>query len=244
MTPQQLPVVPTRSYVDGAELEAAMDAGQIAFSRWFSWWMDINGYSHPQLVALCKVCTGGNAWMHSSTIAGLRNARTKNPGPRSFVALEYCNRAIDAAQKGEFITNFGTLTPLIMTATVMRDQDDNPATAGYMIEVFTGLRPVPFNLPSLLISPDDAILISQKAARLIRRLMVVSDLDPIEDAQETGGKFPGNPQQKQTVVDLIRGNAVWSPGDVEEQVGKLTKFVAAQFGYVRTPAELMEELKK
>ena len=240
----QLPLSPPRSFVDGAELEAVMDVGQISFSRWFSWFMDTNGYSHPQLVAICKVCTGGKAWMHSSTINNLRKAKTRNPGPRAFVALEYCNRAIDAAQKGEFITNFGTLTPLIMTATIMRDEQGNPATAGYMIEVFTGLRPVPVDLPAVVITPDDAEILSKKAARLIRKLMVVADLDPVEDAEAIGGKFPGSPQQKQVAIELIKGNATWSPEEVEEQIGKLSKFCKLQFGFERTPQEMMEEFKK
>jgi len=206
--------------------------------------MDINGYSHPQLVAICKACTGGHAWMHSSTIANMRNARTKNPGPRAFAALEYCLRDIDAAQRGEFITNFGTLTPLIMEATLMRDEDGNPATAGYMIEVFLGLRPIPIDLSVTIITPSDAELISGKAARLIRKLMAVSELDPLEDAETVGGKFPGNPQQKQVATDLIKGQATWSSDEIEEQVGKLSKFCSLQFGYERTPQELMEELKK
>ena len=182
--------------------------------------------------------------MHSSTIANLRNAKTRNPGPRAFVALEYCNRAIDAAQKGEFITNFGTLTPLIMTATIMRDEQDNPATAGYMIEVFTGLRPVPVDLSQITISPSDAELISQKAARLIRKLMVVADLDPVEDAEVVGGKFPGNPQQKQVAIELIKGNATWNAEELEEQIGKVSKFCKLQFGFERTPQEMMAEFKK
>ena len=181
--------------------------------------------------------------MHSSTIANLRSAKTRNPGPRAFVALEYCNRAIDAAQKGEFITNFGTLTQLIMTATIMRDEQGNPATAGYMIEVFTGLRPVPVDLSVLVITPDDAEILSNKAARLIRKLMVVADLDPVEDAAAIGGKFPGNPQQKQVAVELIKGNATWNAEEVEEQIGKVSKFCSQQFGYNRTPSELMEEFR-
>lgn len=242
--PQLLPVSPPRSYADADELEGIMEGGQISWSRWFSWFMDINGYSHPQLVALCKVCTGGHAWMHSSTIANMRNARTKNPGPRAFAALEYCLRDIDAAQKGEFITNFGALTPLIIEATLMRDEAGNPATAGYMIEVFLGLRPIPIDLSVTIITPTDAESISAKAARLIRKLMAVSDLDPVDDAEEVGGKFPGNPQQKQVAIDLIKGQATWSPDEIEEQVGKLSKFCSLQFAYERTPQELLEELKK
>ena len=242
--PHALPLTPPRSFVSGEQLETVMEGGQISWARWFSWFMDINGYSHPQLVAICKVCTGGHAWMHSSTIANMRNARTKNPGPRAFAALEYCLRDIDAAQRGEFITNFGSLTHLIQTATLMRDEEGNPATAGYMIEVFLGLRPIPIDLSVVVFSPTDAELISGKAARLIRKLMVGCDLDPLDDAIDLGGKFPGNPQQKQVAIELIKGQATWSPDEIEEQVGKLSKFCSLHFGYERTPQELLEELKK
>ena len=221
-----------------------MEGGQISWSRWFSWFMDINGYSHPQLVALCKVCTAGHAWMHSSTIANMRNARTKNPGPRAFAALEYCLRSMDLYQNNKTVVQFGPLAKLVEGATLMRDEEGNTPTAGYMIEVFLGLRPIPIDLSVTIISPTDAETISAKAARLIRKLMAVSDLDPVDDADEVGGKFPGNPQQKQVAIDLIKGQATWSPDEIEEQVGKLSKFCSLQFAYERTPQELMEELKK
>ena len=95
----EVPGTPPRNLIDGKDLEEVKSAGLIAFGHWFAWFMDVNHFSHPQLVALCKLCTGGKAMLHSSTIAGYRNHRIKNPGLTAFVALEYVCRAIDAAQK-------------------------------------------------------------------------------------------------------------------------------------------------
>ena len=160
----------------------------------------------------------------------------------SLVYIETGNPYYVTYQNNKTVVQFGTLAKLVEGATLMRDEEGNPATAGYMIEVFLGLRPIPIDLSVIVISPTDAELISGKAARLIRKLMVGCDLDPLDDADGLGGKFPGNPQQKQVATELIKGQATWSPDEIEEQVGKLSKFCSLQFGYERTPQELLEEV--
>lgn len=234
---------PPRPVVAGRDLEEAKEAGLLAFGRWFSWFMDVNRFSHPQLVALCKLCTGGKAMLHSSTIAGYRNCRIKNPGPTAFVAIEYVCRDIDAAQRGEPITNFGRLNSLVMDVKIMRDENGNPVTAGYLTEVFLGLRPLPIDLSISYFNESDATAISQKTARLIRKLMVIQDLDPIEDATRIGGHFPGNPQQKEVFAELIKGNAIWNNHEIEEQVAKTARLLEEHFQYKRTTTELLNELK-
>lgn len=234
---------PPRTAIDGADLESQKEAGLIGFGKWFAWFMDVNKFSHPQLVALCKLCTGDKAMLHSSTIAGYRNMRIKNPGPTAFVAIEYVCRAIDAYQKNEPITRFGRLAHLVEGAQIMRDEAGNPVTAGYLTEVFLGLRPVPMDLSAVHFNTSDAEEISSKAARLVRKLMVIQDLDPIEDAEEMGGHFPGNPKQKQLFGDLIKGQASWKAEEVEEQVAKTSRLLEEQFQYKRTTAELLQELR-
>ncbi len=238
-----VPGTPARSLIAGKDLEEAKETGLIAFGQWFAWFMDVNRFSHPQLVALCKLCTGDKAMLHSSTIAGYRNHRIKNPGPTAFVAIEYVCRAIDAAQRGEPITNFGRLNSLVLDAKIMRDEDGNPVTAGYLTEVFLGLRPVPMDLSKMAISSEDAISISSKAGRLIRKLMVIQEMDPLEDADEMGGHFPGNPQQKKHFAELIKGQASWNVDEVEEQVAKMARLLGEHLQYSRTTAELLNELK-
>ena len=237
-----VPGTPSRSFIPGRELESCKETGIIGFGKWFAWFMDVNRFSHPQLVALCKHCTGDKALLHSSTIAGYRNHRIKNPGPLAFVAIEYVCRAIDATQKGKPITNFGRLNSLILDAQIMRDENGNPVTAGYLTEVFLGLRPVPIDLSATVLNDTDAEAVSQKAGRLVRKLMSIQDLDPLEDADVMGGHFPGNPKQKQHFAALIKGQATWDAEEVEEMVAKTARLLQEQFQYSRTTAELLNEL--
>lgn len=239
----EVPGTPARSFIPGEELGNCKEAGIIGFGKWFAWFMDTNHFSHPQLVALCKLCTGDKALLHSSTIAGYRNHRIKNPGPLAFVAIEYVCRAIDAYQRNEPITRFGRLAHLAEGAQIMRDEHGNPVTAGYLTEVFLGLRPVPIDLSATILSDSDAEAVSQKAGRLVRKLMVIQDLDPLEDADEMGGHFPGNPQQKQHFAALIKGQATWDAEEVEEMVAKMARLLEEQFKYSRTTAELLNELR-
>ncbi len=73
--------------------------------------------------------------------------------------------------------------------------------------------------------------------------MVIQDLDPLEDADEMGGHFPGNPQQKQHFAALIQGQATWDAEEVEEMVAKMARLLEEQFKYSRTTAELLNELR-
>jgi len=244
-----LPPSPPREVVSGAELETLMDTGAIGFAKWLCRVMDHNSWSHPQLVALCKHCTGGRAWLHSSQIAGLRQARLKSPGPRSFVALEYLFRAIDDFQQNGLLNEgevffTGNFAELVKDAQIMRDEEGNPTSLGYLIEVFTGLRPVPIDLTKAEFSPDQAKTISDNTGRLVRKLMAVEDLDPIADAYSLASKFPGNAQTCKRFAELIRGSGEWEYETIESNVGKLVKFLKDQFGYDRTVNELLEQLSK
>lgn len=239
-----VPSLPERMFLEATDLENRMDAGSIAFSKYFSRLMDGNGWSHPQLVALCKKCTGDKAWLHSSQIAGLRQARLKSPGPRSFVALEYLFRAIDQYQKGGFTESgalFGNLSNLVENAEIMRDEKGNPASLGYLVELFTGLRDVPIDLSTLTYSEKQAEQISEKAGRLIRKLMAVDDLDPIADAGIVAARYSGSSEQRAKFAGIIKGAVVWEPEEIEEAMGKLAKLLREQFSYKRTAGELREE---
>ena len=229
-----------------------MDAGAIAFSKWFCRFMDGNGLSHPQLVALCKLCTGGKAWLHSSQIANLRAARLKSPGPRSFVALEYLMTAVwayqTAVRKGEPQADttpmFGYLAVLIEKMDIMTDEDGNPVQVGYLVEVFSGLRPVPIDLTTNVHTALDAQKVSKSAGRLVRKLMAAHDMDPVDDSALVANSFPGSHLQRTEFAALLKGEAVWEPELVEENVARLSKLVRERFEYIRQPADLLEELLK
>lgn len=242
----------TRRSLDANALEEAMDAGAIAFSKWFCRFMDGNGLSHPQLVALCKLCTGGKAWLHSSQIANLRAARLKSPGPRSFVALEFLMKAVwayqDSVRRGmpqaETTPKFGNLAVLVERMEIMADEEGNPVEVGYLVEVFSGLRPVPVDLTINLHTALDAEKVSKSAGRLIRKLMAANDMDPIDDSALVANLFPGSHVQRSEFAALLKGEAVWDPESVEENVSRLAKLAREKFEYNRQPTELLEELLK
>ena len=233
--------------IEPDKLEEALEAGAVSFAKWFAQFMDLNGFSHPQLVALCKVCTGGKALLHSSQIAGLRQARLKSPGPRSFVALEYLMNAIERVQSdtktGGKSPLFGTLTPLIKDAEIMRDNEGNPATLGYLVRVFTGLEPVPVDISSPTYTEKAANSISANTGRLIRRLMIAEKgLDPIDSAGIIANSFCTDQMQRAKFVEIIKGSATWDPDEVEESFVKLSRLLREEFNYKRNPQELIEEL--
>ena len=122
-----------------ADIEEQFEQGAVTFSRWFAKMMDANGWSHPKLVELAKIATDGKGWVWSSQIASLRKGQLKSPGPRSIASLAYLMYEIDAYQKGtqdEHSPDFSKQDRFIKTAVILRDDDDNPASVGYLFEVF------------------------------------------------------------------------------------------------------------
>lgn len=230
---------------DRMELEEAMDQGAINFSRWFCRVMDSNGWSHPTLVGLCKYVTGDKAFLHSSQIAGLRAARLKSPGPRSFAALEYLWSAIDDYQNSRSTgIPFGNLAPLVERAEIMRDPEGRPATLGYMVEVFTGLKPVPIDLNVVNFNENQARIISDNAGRIIRRMMVQHKWDLIDDIHRVADKFSPDPDLRAEMREIIVGQTTWQPEDLQNRLTELSKMLAKVFEYRRTVPELTDELLK
>lgn len=244
MLPSTLPQPPERMFVTATDLENRMETGAIAFSRYLKRIVDANSWSHPQMVALCKLCTDQKAWLHNSQIAGLLKARLKSPGPRSFVALEFLFRAIDAHQKGDPETcevKFGNLAHLVEHAQIMRDENGNPASMGYLMEVFSGLREVPIDISSLSFTEKQAIQVSEQAGRLIRRLMAVDDLDPIADAEKVSMAFGGSREDRLKCAAIIKGTEQWTPDEIEEAMSRLSKLMRDSFHYIRSARELQDE---
>tara|TARA_B100001173_G_C15867805_1_gene495883 strand:- start:74 stop:808 length:735 start_codon:yes stop_codon:yes gene_type:complete len=242
----------SRRVLKGEELEDVLDAGAIAFGKWLCRFMDGNGISHPQLVALCKICSGGKALLHSSQIANLRAARLKSPGPRGFVALEYLMKGVwayqDSLRRGaaqdSSTPRFGNLAALVERMDIMADEDGNPVTVGYLVEVFAGLRPVPIDLTINVHSESDAVKVSKNAGRLVRKLMAAHDMDPIDDSSLVANLYPGSSLQRSEFASLLMGEAAWEPEFLEENVSRLSKLVREKFEYERHPSDLLEELIK
>ena len=70
---------------------AKYDQGVRNFALLFTRWMDLNGWSHPVMVALAKSALDGTSWLHSSQISGLRHGKLVSPGPRTFKAIQVLN---------------------------------------------------------------------------------------------------------------------------------------------------------
>ena len=234
---------PPRMFVEASDLEERIDNGADRFAKWICRVMDNNEWSHPQIVQLCKICTGNKALLHSSQVAGLRKGHLKSPGPKAFLALEYLFRTIDKCQKGEGSAIFGTLRHLIDDAEIMRDPDGNPATLGYLVEVFTGVRDVPIDLTKNFFNESQAETISNNAGKLVRRMMAIGELDPISDAGRVAAKFPGNSEERFKFAALIKGAESWKSEEIESSLNKLSRLLKTEFEYKRTTAELLEQLK-
>ena len=73
-------------FVEASDLEERIDNGADRFSKWLCKVMDGNEWSHPQIVQLCKICTGDKALLHSSQVAGLRKGILKSPGPKALAS--------------------------------------------------------------------------------------------------------------------------------------------------------------
>jgi hypothetical protein len=223
-----------------------MDQGKINFSRWFTRVMDANAWSHPTLVALCKRTTGEQAFLHSSQIAGLRSARLKSPGPRSFAALEYLWKGIDDYQRNGSVNGvtFGNLSPFVERAEIMRDPEGTPATLGYMVEVFTGLQPVPIDLTTTNFTENQARIISDNAGRLVRRMMAQAHWDLIDDIHRITSKFSKDEETRSVMREIIVGQAVWTADELDDRLTDLSKLLNWVFDYQRTAQELQDELQK
>lgn len=230
------------------ELEEVMDQGARSFGRWLARTMDDNGWSHPFLVGICKACTGDKAWLHSSQIASLRAARLKSPGPRSFLALEYLFKEIDKYQKGvkdELSPIWApSQIPLIEKAVVMRDEDGNPATLGYLVEVFTGIRPVPIDLQTRKFDESQAKLISANAGRLLRRMMVENRMDIIDDKAALAKKYSELPEEQAELDEILTGQGTWDPETLDMSIQKFSKLLKRAFDFHRTSDEMTELLLK
>lgn len=234
-----------RPVMDPQELPDRWAEGAIGFAKWFSRTMDENGWSHPQMVVLTKQCTGGKALLHSSQIAGLRQAKLKSPGPRSFLALEYLWRAVYAFNHGGdylFMPFWGPLEDLVKDREVMLDPTGLPATTGYMIEVFVGMRPVPIDISKTYYTEAQAEKVSVQAGVLLRRLIALAGMDVVTQSADLAHKFGGSPETKARFRSLLVGMDQWAPEELDEQLVRLTNLLRDEFDHKRTPAELRDEL--
>ena len=230
-----------------ADIEERFEQGAVTFARWFAKLMDANGWSHPKLVELAKVTTDGKSWVHSSQIASLRIGKLKSPGPRSFAALSYLWSEIDAYQnqtQDEHSPDFSKLDKFIKNAQVMRDDDGNPASIGYMFEVFCGWREPPQGTTERDYTEEQAALVSENAGKYVRRLVTADRMDLIESMPRMLRSFSNDKIEQGLFKSVILGEGVWTNEELDHSVTCLSHMLTKVFKTERKPEELMNDLLK
>ena len=228
-----------------ANISEAFEDGQTNFAVWFTQMMNRNGWSHPRLVALATLCSNGKAWVHSSQIASLRVGRLKSPGPRSFGVMAYMFHEIDAYQKGtqdEHSPDFSGQEKYIKHAEILRDEDDNPASIGYMFEVFLGWRTPPARATERNFTDQQAETISRAAGKKIRRLVAASGMDLIDDMPRLQRNFSNDTAAQEKFNNVVIGQATWANDELDLNVTCLCHLMQKVFKQDIKPEELMNDL--
>jgi hypothetical protein len=223
------------------------DDGQTNFAVWFARMMDYNNWSHPGLVKLATTCSNGKAWVHGSQGHALRYGRLKSPGPRSFAVMAYLFFVIDAFQKGtmdEYMPDMSMHKKLIQNAVILRDDDGNPASIGYMFEVFCGWRNPPAKDIKRNFTDEQAALVSKAAGKLVRRLMSANQMDLIDDIPRLKKNFSNDKQGQEKFGLVVIGQAEWSNEDLDHNVTCLSHMLQKVFKQDLNSEELMNDLLK
>lgn len=233
--------------VGSKNIEEQFEQGAINLAKWFSRIMDLNRWSHPKLVSIATTATGGKSWVHSSQIAALRVGRLKSPGPRSFAALVYMFNAIDQFQRGEqneHSPDFTDVEVFIKNAVVMRDEDGEVVTLGYLFEVFCGWREPPPGVTKRDYSEAEALYVSKSAGKHIRRMMQAERLELIDDMPALLKIFSGDKDVQKQLNDVIIGQGHWTPTDLELQIQNYSHLMQRRFKDSRTPEEWLKDFLK
>ena len=108
--------------------------------------------------------------LHSSQLSNLRNRKLASPGPEVFLALGSCNRWLAEAAAADGLESLEgqeeLLAALKISALPLLDATGAPLTAGELLEIFIGLRPLPPGF-DLRISDEEAPALSAALAELL-----------------------------------------------------------------------------
>ena len=229
------------------EIRERFEQGAVSFACLFKYVMNENDWSHPRLVTLCKIATGGDSWVHSSQIASLRLGKLKSPGPRSFASLVCLFHAIDAYQKGQDSPgnpDWSGHEEKIKDAIIIRDDDGNPASIGYLFEIFCGWRSPPERAVTRDYSEEQAALISSNAGKHVRRLLIAERMDVIDDMKRLKQAYSSDKESQEKFESVILGQAYWDNEEVEHSVTCLSHMLRKVFKEDRNSEELLEDLMK
>jgi hypothetical protein len=215
-----------------SDTKAKYEQGIRNFALLFTRWMDLNGWSHPVMVALAKGSLIGVSWLHSSQISGLRHGKLLSPGPRTFKAIQQLNY---------YLWLYKTTKKLIPGTSSSNDygnpyvitEDDKAPDLGWWMEVFVGDRvPKDLDLAQHSFTPSKAELISQNYAKLMRRQMVMCDYDPISDFDVVVREhYPAKDTDRvRKVLDVLWNRDTWTPEELVMEMPALVTMSEALNG--------------
>lgn len=221
--------------------KAKYDQGVRNFSLLFTRWMDLNGWSHPIMVSLAKSALDGTSWLHSSQISGLRHGKLISPGPRTFKAIQVLNYYLWLyREEKRLIPNTDSSNyyrePYVIT------ENGKPPELGWWMEVFVGDRmPSDLDLEKHSFTPDSALNFSRAYGKLIRKLMVLNDYDPISDFDTVVREhYPaGDFERVQTITKVLYNQGSWTPEELVNEIPALVTLSAALEG-PHTEEDLLE----
>lgn len=168
-----------------------------------------------RLVPPCDdVARRGHGWLHSSQIASLRHGQTRNPGPRTFVAIERLNYYLWLYTTEKKLIP-GTPSSNDYKEAVPITEDSQAPPLGWFVEVFCGFRvPKDFDLSVIRIPNGQAVQYMKRIGRLLRQNMVDAGFDVVEDLNSA--LYQHYPTKERDALDRAR-SVVLGQGELDEQ---------------------------
>jgi hypothetical protein len=226
-----------------SNLPSVFDEGVVRFSILFTRWMDTNEWSHPTMTVLAKAACGKVGWLHSSQISGLRHAKLKSPGPRTFVAIERLNFYLYRyLTTKKLIPNTSSSNHYANGWAVL--EDGRPPSVGWWMEIFCGVRlPKDIDLDKHSFTNSDALKFSEGFGRRVRALFRARGLDIIEDLRTTVHKYytAGDDTRVEKVSQVVLKKAVWTPEELSYEMPALLSLTSALNG-PETEDQLLQEV--
>lgn len=205
------------------------------FSLLFTRWMDTNGWSHPVMVSLAAGCLklpSSKGWLHSSQISGFRHGMLLSPGPRTFMAIERLNHYLHRYATKQLLLPGSTSSNAYREPFVITEGGE-PPPLGWWVEVFCGARtPSDIDVRSRFFSEAEAQAFSTDWARLLRRLLISSGHDIIEELDALVRlHYPTRePARVDRLIAVVHGRADWSPDALLQELPALTALTTALGG--------------
>ena len=232
--------------IGSSEFDDRLDQGAIVYGRWLGRTIDANKWSQPKIISLCKrVISQAKSYVHSSQLSQLRIGGLKSPGPRSIAVIVYLMYAIHEYQQGierEDSPDWTGLEDLIQDATIMRDDDGNPASIGYHFEVFCGWRMPPGPVAHHNFSDSDAEVLSKAAGKYVRNLMAADRMDLIDDMDRLKKAFSPDKAMQTKFADVVMGQDYWGADEIMDNMQNMTSVLKVVFNQSRKVEELIKQL--